>query len=77
MKLQPGQPVTITAGSAKERYQRVRELLKRGYMIEKLYDHERTVKQFKDTRYNGGPSAVFAGDTRIRTFVAVMRRVQS
>ncbi|GEM_PF-6511342 len=71
--------VTITAGSRKERYQRVRDLLPRGYMILKLYERTDTYRLFgQDKRSrNSDAYSKYEGDEELTRFVAVMRRVKS
>ena len=71
------QRVTISAVSAKERYQRIRELLSRGYMIENngLHEQRFTSKQYKSNRNSRGSKTFFDTDSETTRYIAVMSRV--
>lgn len=71
------QRVTISAVSAKERYQRIRELLSRGYMIENNGLHQQTFtsKQYKSKRSSRRTETHFDTDTEVTRYIAVMSRV--
>lgn len=70
------QQIKIQAASKKERYTRVRENLKRGYMVVRLFEVEKEYNHWIDSGYRNrdGPKLRHGGNTAVKVYGAIMRR---
>lgn len=68
--------IKIQAASKKERYARVRENLKRGYMLIRLFEVEKEMNYWLDSGYRNRDGAKYrhGGNSGTTVYGAIMRK---
>ena len=68
--------IKIQAAPKKERLTRVRENLRRGYMIVRLFEYEKEMNYWLDSGYRNRDGAKYrhGGNTAVMVYGAIMRK---